>query len=58
MHPALAGGLARLPELLQAARDLAVREVTGLAERRVAARDPLPRCATPAAVAADLRVRM
>ncbi|KMS85351.1 MULTISPECIES: pyridoxal phosphate-dependent decarboxylase family protein [Streptomyces] len=42
MHPALADDLARLPELLQAARDLAVREVTGLAERPVAAPGPAP----------------
>ncbi|QJS08527.1 aspartate aminotransferase family protein [Streptomyces argyrophyllae] len=48
MDPVLAGDLARLPELLQAARDLAVREVAGLAVRPVAAsgpapgRDPLP----------------
>ncbi|MGW4599505.1 hypothetical protein ACWEOA_30095 [Streptomyces sp. NPDC004457] len=37
MDPVLAGDLARLPELLQAARDLAVREVAGLAVRPVAA---------------------
>ncbi|MEV5384510.1 hypothetical protein [Streptomyces sp. NPDC052721] len=42
MHPALADDLARLPELLQAARDLAVREVAGLAERPVAAPGPVP----------------
>ncbi|MEV5174349.1 aminotransferase class I/II-fold pyridoxal phosphate-dependent enzyme [Streptomyces flaveolus] len=42
MHPALADDLARLPELLQAARDLAVREVTGLTERPVAAPGPAP----------------
>ncbi|PKW11682.1 Glutamate or tyrosine decarboxylase [Streptomyces sp. 1222.5] len=48
MHPALAGDLSRLPELLQDARDFAARELTGLAERPVAAagrapgRAPLP----------------
>ncbi|MFF8861115.1 pyridoxal phosphate-dependent decarboxylase family protein [Streptomyces sp. NPDC015139] len=48
MHPALAGDLSRLPELLQDARDFAARELTALAERPVAAagrapgRAPLP----------------
>ncbi|MFJ3806237.1 pyridoxal phosphate-dependent decarboxylase family protein [Streptomyces sp. NPDC090073] len=48
MHPALAGDLSRLPELLQDARDFAARELTGLTERPVAAagrapgRAPLP----------------
>lgn len=48
MHPALAGDLSRLPELLQNARDFAASELTGLAERPVAAtgrapgRAPLP----------------
>ncbi|MFD9003554.1 pyridoxal phosphate-dependent decarboxylase family protein [Streptomyces sp. NPDC059582] len=48
MHPALAGDLSRLPELLQSARDLAVREVAGLAERpavhvgEAPGRSPLP----------------
>ncbi|MFH8388765.1 pyridoxal phosphate-dependent decarboxylase family protein [Streptomyces sp. NPDC018036] len=48
MHPALSGDLDRLPELLQAARDFAVREVAGLDGRPVArlgkapAPDPLP----------------
>ncbi|MES9524547.1 pyridoxal phosphate-dependent decarboxylase family protein [Streptomyces capoamus] len=42
MHRTLAGDLSRLPELLQAARDVAVREVAGLAERPVAAAGPPP----------------
>ncbi|MER6434420.1 pyridoxal-dependent decarboxylase [Streptomyces sp900105245] len=48
MHPALAGDLSRLPELLQDACDFAAGELTGLAERPVAAtgrapgRAPLP----------------
>jgi glutamate/tyrosine decarboxylase-like PLP-dependent enzyme len=48
MHRTLAGDLSRLPELLQAACDLATREVAGLAERPVVApgqapgRAPLP----------------
>ncbi|MFH9088857.1 pyridoxal phosphate-dependent decarboxylase family protein [Streptomyces sp. NPDC017673] len=42
MHPALADDLARLPQLLQAARDLAAREVAGLAGRPVAAPGPVP----------------
>ncbi|MFD8740150.1 pyridoxal phosphate-dependent decarboxylase family protein [Streptomyces sp. NPDC059618] len=48
MHPALSDDLDRLPELLQAARDFAVREVAGLENRPVAgpgkapAPDPLP----------------
>ncbi|MFJ9864045.1 pyridoxal phosphate-dependent decarboxylase family protein [Streptomyces sp. NPDC101165] len=48
MHPTLADDLARLPELLQSARDFAADEVAGLAERPVAApgrppgRAPLP----------------
>ncbi|MFF8407012.1 pyridoxal phosphate-dependent decarboxylase family protein [Streptomyces sp. NPDC015684] len=48
MHPALAGDLSRLPELLQDARDFAARELTGLTERPVASagrapgRAPLP----------------
>ncbi|MFF8726789.1 pyridoxal phosphate-dependent decarboxylase family protein [Streptomyces sp. NPDC015171] len=42
MDRTLAGDLARLPELLQAARDLAAREVAGLAERTVAAPGALP----------------
>ncbi|MFI0163136.1 pyridoxal phosphate-dependent decarboxylase family protein [Streptomyces sp. NPDC017082] len=48
MDPTLAGDLARLPALLQAARDLAAREVAELAGRPVAApgrtpdRAPLP----------------
>ncbi|ROP47183.1 pyridoxal-dependent decarboxylase [Streptomyces sp. PanSC9] len=48
MHPALAGDLSRLPELLQEACDFAAGELTGLAERPVAAtgrapgRAPLP----------------
>ncbi|MFD8374779.1 pyridoxal phosphate-dependent decarboxylase family protein [Streptomyces sp. NPDC059688] len=48
MHPALAGDLSRLPELLQDACDFAAGELTGLTERPVAAtgrapgRAPLP----------------
>ncbi|MFI9802776.1 pyridoxal phosphate-dependent decarboxylase family protein [Streptomyces sp. NPDC052301] len=48
MHPALAGDLSRLPELLQSARDFAARATAELAERPVAApgrapaRAPLP----------------
>ncbi|WP_333763964.1 pyridoxal phosphate-dependent decarboxylase family protein [Streptomyces sp. IBSBF 2390] len=48
MHPALAGDLSRLPELLQETCDFAAGELTGLAERPVAAtgrapgRAPLP----------------
>ncbi|MGW7540208.1 pyridoxal phosphate-dependent decarboxylase family protein [Streptomyces sp. NPDC054770] len=48
MHPALADDLARLPELLQSARDVAARAAAGSAERPVAAlatapaRAPLP----------------
>lgn len=36
MHPALAEDLARFPELLQAARDVAAREVSGVDGRPVA----------------------
>ncbi|MET7383783.1 pyridoxal phosphate-dependent decarboxylase family protein [Streptomyces sp. NPDC005529] len=36
MHPALADDLARFPELLQAARDVAARELSGLGDRPVA----------------------
>src|SRR6185436_20393475 len=48
MYPALSDDLDRLPELLQAARDFAVQEVSGLDGRPVArlgkapAPDPLP----------------
>ncbi|MFF2362863.1 pyridoxal phosphate-dependent decarboxylase family protein [Streptomyces sp. NPDC058122] len=48
MHSALSGDLDRLPELLQAARDFAVQEVSGLDSRPVArlgkapVPDPLP----------------
>lgn len=42
MHPALADDLARLPELLQSARDLAAGEVSGLGERPVARLDKAP----------------
>ncbi|MFF4112967.1 pyridoxal phosphate-dependent decarboxylase family protein [Streptomyces sp. NPDC001714] len=42
MHPALADDLARLPELLQSARDVAARAAAGSAERPVAALGPAP----------------
>ncbi|MBW8793611.1 MAG: aspartate aminotransferase family protein [Streptomyces sp.] len=42
MHPALADDLARLPELLQSARDVAARAVAGSPERPVAATGPAP----------------
>ncbi|MFD4599429.1 pyridoxal phosphate-dependent decarboxylase family protein [Streptomyces sp. NPDC058464] len=42
MHPALADDLARLPELLQSARDEAARAAAGSAERPVAALGPAP----------------
>ncbi|MGW5656730.1 pyridoxal phosphate-dependent decarboxylase family protein [Streptomyces humi] len=43
MHPALADDLARLPELLRSARDMAAREVSGAAaERPVVALGPAP----------------
>ncbi|NEB03590.1 pyridoxal-dependent decarboxylase [Streptomyces sp. SID13726] len=42
MHPALAEDLARLPELLQSARDLASRELAGLTERPVVRLDRAP----------------
>lgn len=42
MHPALAGDLARLPDLLQAARDLAARELSGLDERPAVRLDQAP----------------
>src|SRR5690606_41588300 len=42
MDRALAGDLARLPQLLQSARDFAVREVGGLSERPVARLDAAP----------------
>ncbi|GGN10991.1 pyridoxal phosphate-dependent decarboxylase family protein [Streptomyces fuscichromogenes] len=42
MDPALADDLARLPELLQSARDMAARAVAGSAERPVAALAPAP----------------
>ncbi|WP_037676583.1 aminotransferase class I/II-fold pyridoxal phosphate-dependent enzyme [Streptomyces griseus] len=49
MHPTLADDLDRLPELLQSARDLATREVTGLADRPVVRLDEMPhRYALPA----------
>ncbi|WP_406005315.1 pyridoxal-dependent decarboxylase [Streptomyces sp. NBC_00637] len=48
MHRDLADDLSRLPELLQSARDVAARELTGLAERPVVRRDPPPgRAALP-----------
>lgn len=42
MHRTLADDLSRLPDLLQSARDFAVREVTGLAERPVVRLDRAP----------------
>jgi glutamate/tyrosine decarboxylase-like PLP-dependent enzyme len=42
MHPALADDLARFPELLQRARDLAARELAGLDERPVVRLDDAP----------------
>ncbi|MFB7075662.1 aspartate aminotransferase family protein, partial [Streptomyces sp. NPDC056290] len=42
MDRALAGDLARLPELLQSVRDVAVREVNGMSERPVASLGPAP----------------
>ncbi|MFJ9561192.1 pyridoxal phosphate-dependent decarboxylase family protein [Streptomyces fuscichromogenes] len=42
MDPALADDLARFPELLQSARDMAARAVTGSADRPVAALAPAP----------------
>lgn len=42
MHRNLADDLSRLPDLLQSARDFAVREVTGLAERPVVRLDRAP----------------
>jgi glutamate/tyrosine decarboxylase-like PLP-dependent enzyme len=42
MHRKLADDLSRLPDLLQSARDFAVREVTGLAERPVVRLDRAP----------------
>ncbi|MFI9761696.1 pyridoxal phosphate-dependent decarboxylase family protein [Streptomyces sp. NPDC051963] len=42
MHPTLTEDLARLPELLQSARDLAARELTGMAERPVVCLDRAP----------------
>ncbi|MFJ8487262.1 pyridoxal phosphate-dependent decarboxylase family protein [Streptomyces sp. NPDC094038] len=42
MHPALAADLARLPELLQSARDEAARAAAGSPERPVAALGPAP----------------
>ncbi|MDN3262641.1 pyridoxal-dependent decarboxylase [Streptomyces sp. CSDS2] len=42
MDRTLAGDLARLPELLQAARDVAAREMAGPAGRPVAASGPVP----------------
>ncbi|GAB2605095.1 pyridoxal-dependent decarboxylase [Streptomyces capparidis] len=42
MHRTLADDLTRLPELLQSARDLAAREVAGLAERPVTRLDAAP----------------
>ncbi|MEU1339725.1 pyridoxal-dependent decarboxylase [Streptomyces sp. NPDC005827] len=48
MHPALAADLARLPELLQSARDVAARAAAGSAERPVAVLGPAPtRAALP-----------
>ncbi|WP_210587261.1 pyridoxal-dependent decarboxylase [Streptomyces sp. GESEQ-35] len=48
MHPTLAEDLARLPELLQSARDLAARELAGMAERPVVCLDHAPdRAALP-----------
>ncbi|MFF3935328.1 pyridoxal phosphate-dependent decarboxylase family protein [Streptomyces phaeofaciens] len=42
MHPTLADDLARFPELLQSARDFAVRELGGLDDRPVARLDGAP----------------
>ncbi|MER6535858.1 hypothetical protein ABT215_19045 [Streptomyces sp900105755] len=42
MHPALAGDLARLPELLRTAHDAAARAAAGWAKRPVAALGPAP----------------
>src|SRR5690606_24252998 len=42
MDRTLAGDLARLPELLQSVRDVAVREVEGLSERPVTRLGPAP----------------
>ncbi|GAB7106338.1 pyridoxal-dependent decarboxylase [Streptomyces phaeofaciens JCM 4814] len=42
MHPTLADDLARFPELLQSARDFAVRELDGLDDRPVARLDRAP----------------
>ncbi|MFI1767401.1 pyridoxal phosphate-dependent decarboxylase family protein [Streptomyces sp. NPDC020800] len=42
MHPTLADDLSRFPELLQLARDVAARELAGLADRPVAAPGPAP----------------
>ncbi|MEU6549398.1 pyridoxal-dependent decarboxylase [Streptomyces sp. NPDC046915] len=42
MHPTLADDLSRFPQLLQSTRDLAVRELGGLAERPVAHPEPAP----------------
>jgi glutamate/tyrosine decarboxylase-like PLP-dependent enzyme len=42
MYRTLADDLSRLPELLQSARDLAARELSGLAERPVARLDQAP----------------
>ncbi|MEU2897803.1 pyridoxal phosphate-dependent decarboxylase family protein [Streptomyces sp. NPDC001273] len=42
MDRALAGDLARLPELLQSVRDVAVREVNRMSERPVASLGPAP----------------
>ncbi|MEU2385217.1 aminotransferase class I/II-fold pyridoxal phosphate-dependent enzyme [Streptomyces sp. NPDC012461] len=55
MDRALAGDLARLPQLLQSARDFAVREVGGLSERPVARLDaaPAPRKLPPHGVGTD-----
>ncbi|MFE6821549.1 pyridoxal phosphate-dependent decarboxylase family protein [Streptomyces sp. NPDC057690] len=48
MHRTLADDLSRFPDLLQCARDFAVREVTGLAERPVVRLDRAPdRAALP-----------
>ncbi|MFF1637426.1 pyridoxal phosphate-dependent decarboxylase family protein [Streptomyces sp. NPDC058246] len=46
MHPTLADDLRRLPELLQSARDVAAREVSGLDERPVAHIEEAP-CPEP-----------
>ncbi|MEU9450108.1 pyridoxal-dependent decarboxylase [Streptomyces sp. NPDC048277] len=46
MDPVLADDLARLPELLQSARDMAAHEVAGSAERPVVALGPAPTRAT------------